>query len=253
MTQAQELSSLGENDAGTYTDIAGGKLRRKDERTLARLGKRQVLKVSYNIQKDNNSKLITPFSVDLDFYRCSALAARFWRHGQSLLRQCCSSSACEKPGSNLTVDSSSKASTSRSIVFSFGIWGGVNEGKWRTCGSDIRLCDRVVLHHVGLYSDCRIGVHVSGHLSERKILLMGCQSAPIAGGQFFWVSMLAPNGYKRFASYITGQYQPEDVKRNALTYARLAHLDRLGSCASNGKHLRRHHHSRPDYSQQSNI
>jgi len=30
-------------------------------------------------------------------------------------------------------------------------------------------------------------------------------SAPIAGGQYFWVSMLAPNGYKRFASYITGK------------------------------------------------
>ncbi|KAL8699456.1 MAG: hypothetical protein Q9224_001398 [Gallowayella concinna] len=30
------------------------------------------------------------------------------------------------------------------------------------------------------------------------------RSAPIAGGQYFWVSMLAPKGYKRFASYITG-------------------------------------------------
>ncbi|KAL2057520.1 hypothetical protein ABVK25_001904 [Lepraria finkii] len=28
--------------------------------------------------------------------------------------------------------------------------------------------------------------------------------APTAGGQYFWVSMLAPRKYKRFASYITG-------------------------------------------------
>ncbi|TVY47217.1 Choline transport protein [Lachnellula occidentalis] len=28
--------------------------------------------------------------------------------------------------------------------------------------------------------------------------------APIAGGQYFWVSMLAPEGWKRFCSYITG-------------------------------------------------
>lgn len=36
------------------------------------------------------------------------------------------------------------------------------------------------------------------------LTLQSCR-APIAGGQYFWVSMLAPVRYKRFASYITGE------------------------------------------------
>ena len=49
MAQAQELSSLSQNGVRTYADIAGNRPRQKDEHTLARLGKQQVLKVSLDI------------------------------------------------------------------------------------------------------------------------------------------------------------------------------------------------------------
>ena len=41
--------ALDEPTGGTYSDIAGSHLRQKDEHTLARLGKKQVLKVSPEI------------------------------------------------------------------------------------------------------------------------------------------------------------------------------------------------------------
>lgn len=48
MNQGQELENLASShtyNAGTYSDISGRRYRGKDEHALARLGKKQVLKV----------------------------------------------------------------------------------------------------------------------------------------------------------------------------------------------------------------
>ena len=48
MSEAHELRNLGNSrsyGAGTYSDIAGHRYHQKDVHTLARLGKKQVLKV----------------------------------------------------------------------------------------------------------------------------------------------------------------------------------------------------------------
>ena len=48
MNQGQELENLASShtyNAGTYSDISGHRYRGKDEHALARLGKKQVLKV----------------------------------------------------------------------------------------------------------------------------------------------------------------------------------------------------------------
>ena len=50
MDQGHELETFDSShpyNAGTFADISGHRYRQKDERALARLGKKQVLKVSY--------------------------------------------------------------------------------------------------------------------------------------------------------------------------------------------------------------
>ncbi|KAL8670874.1 MAG: hypothetical protein Q9168_004605 [Polycauliona sp. 1 TL-2023] len=113
--------ALDEPTGGTYSDIAGSHLRQKDEHTLARLGKKQVLK--------------------------------WW--------------------------------TSRAVIW---------------------LHHRMAVQHVCIHGNSRDGIHVPtpNVVDQSPIDLTLVHSAPIAGGQYFWVSMLAPKGYKRFASYITG-------------------------------------------------
>ena len=50
MAQSREMLSLDLNGVSTFSDIAGKRRRGKDEQTLARLGKRQVLKVNSSIK-----------------------------------------------------------------------------------------------------------------------------------------------------------------------------------------------------------
>ena len=45
MAQVQELSTFDSHGGGTYSRITGNRLRQRDEHTLARLGKKQALKV----------------------------------------------------------------------------------------------------------------------------------------------------------------------------------------------------------------
>lgn len=45
MAQIQELSNFDSHGGGTYSHITGNRFKQRDEHTLARLGKKQVLKV----------------------------------------------------------------------------------------------------------------------------------------------------------------------------------------------------------------
>ena len=67
------MRALGENAAGTYSDIAGHHFRQKDEHTLAQLDKNQVLKAS--IGKPGAS---TSFSSLLILLSGDSAFARFW-------------------------------------------------------------------------------------------------------------------------------------------------------------------------------
>ena len=50
MAQSREISSLDLNGVSTFSNIAGKRHREGDEQILARLGKRQILKVNSNIK-----------------------------------------------------------------------------------------------------------------------------------------------------------------------------------------------------------
>ncbi|KAL8802703.1 MAG: hypothetical protein Q9200_006497 [Gallowayella weberi] len=78
------MQALNEPTGGTYSDIAGSHLRQKDEHTLARLGKQQVLKVSADMKRQNN-EILKAYKLSRDdsaFCRCSASAAPYWRLGR---------------------------------------------------------------------------------------------------------------------------------------------------------------------------
>ena len=45
MARLQELATLDSQGGGTFSRVAGNRFKQRDEHTLARLGKKQVLKV----------------------------------------------------------------------------------------------------------------------------------------------------------------------------------------------------------------
>ena len=60
---------------------------------------------------------------------------------------------------------------------------------------------------------------------------------PTAGGQYHWISILAPEPCKRFLSYITGKFQASAHLKFSYM-ARLDYCHRLGSWNDRNRFLR---------------
>ncbi|CAF9941995.1 hypothetical protein IMSHALPRED_003142 [Imshaugia aleurites] len=136
MSQGQELQNLDSNHsyAGPYSAISGSRHRIRDEQTLARLGKKQVLKRRFGF-------------LSLIGFSCTILVT--WESVLALFQE-----AFQNGGP-------------AGLLYGFLI-------SWFSS------------------------------LSVYMVIAEMASIAPTAGGQYFWVSMLAPVKYRRFASYITG-------------------------------------------------
>jgi hypothetical protein len=78
--------------------------------------------------------------------------------------------------------------------------------QWRPCWWYLDAGSRLYWHVLCYAFICGNGVDVSLRIADtNKILAHQSDRAPIAGGQYHWVSELAPRKRQKFLSYVVGK------------------------------------------------